>query len=435
MPYARRVIAEPRLPPGPPPKYRIKGDYLDGILRLRQRYGDVFTLRLGRKSHLVLCHSDLAYEVLVKESARFVKLGGFGARSGLQAVLGSGLLTNPDPDSWLSQRKLLLPLFKEGHVATFSEAISGAGMRLRRRWYRLPDGAPIDIVKEMMKVSHEIIYRLIFSLSPEEARRYTISVPLSLATAPAAEVRRVRTELERIVSTLIAIRRAEHRRSEPIRGDLLDLMMTARDGETGEAMSSRQLLDEILTLFSAGHETTASVLAWSCWLLASHPEVADRLTAAIGSEDGADLNSAFGEIPFLAAVVNETLRLFPAIPTIPRVATREGVLGGYSVPQGSRVLVSIYAIQRHPELWTDAERFIPERFLNRQFRAAFMPFGLGQRFCIGRNLALLQARILLGLLVPHFALEPVSGKQPDKKVAVSLLPKGSLQLRLLRRSR
>ncbi|UCH27867.1 MAG: cytochrome P450 [Trueperaceae bacterium] len=433
MPYARGVIALSGLPPGPPPEYRIRGGYLDGIVELQRRYGDVFTLQFGRRRHFVLCHSDLAYEVLVKESASFVKLGSFGARSGLQAVLGSGLLTNPDFDSWFSQRKLLLPLFKEGYVATLAGLIAEAGLRLRRRWSRLPRGAQIDIVKEMMRVSQEIIYRSIFSLSPEEALRHPISVPLSLATASAAEVRRVRGELEHVVLKLIARRQAEHRRGEPLRGDLLDLMMTARHSETGEVMALTQLLDEILTLFSAGHETTASVLVWCCWLLACHPEVAERLTAAIGSRDGTDLYSAMGEIPFLEAVIDETLRLFPAIPTIPRVATRESLLGGYSLPQGARVLVSIYAIGRHPELWTDAERFIPGRFLDRRFRAGFMPFGLGQRYCIGRNLALVQARLLLAILIPHFVLKPVSGTVPDKKVAVSLLPKSDLRLRLWQR--
>jgi cytochrome P450 len=253
-----------------------------------------------------------------------------------------------------------------------------------------------------------------------------IRLPLSLATAKKRHVREVREQVDPIIYHHIRTRR-EH-------GDgtcLLDALIAATDADMGERMSDEQLRDEVATLFAAGHETTAYALTWACVLLAHFPNVQTRLQAEVDGcqGDGLELH----RLPYLNAVWQETLRLYPTIPAAPRVCLQDTTLqtdtGNVTIEKGQRVIVSISQIHRNPAHWPEPEAFLPERFLQDtpRHKLAFMPFGAGERFCVGRDLAQLQGRLVLALTarqVDFGWLEHL----PDTRVAISLLPRESVLL-------
>jgi cytochrome P450 len=276
-----------------------------------------------------------------------------------------------------------------------------------------------------------------------------IRLPLQLATAKRKDVRTLRAELDPIIVQLIQTRRQAVANKlladEPT--PLLDALMQAKDSATGEAMSDSQLRDEVATLISAGHETTAYALTWACALVAHHPQVQTRLQAELDSffEAGENLLELL-DLPYLNAVWQETLRLYPTIPTAPRVCLQDTTLttstGDVTIPQSARVLVSIYLIQRHPIYWADADVFRPERFLNadatktdglRKHKLAYMPFGAGERFCVGRELARLEGLIMLALCAYKMNFEHLP-RLPEPNVAISLLPKQPVKVHVYART-
>ncbi|MEM6431436.1 MAG: cytochrome P450, partial [Deinococcota bacterium] len=230
---------------------------------------------------------------------------------------------------------------------------------------------------------------------------------------------------------------------------LLDALIHAKDASTGEGMNDTQLRDEVATLISAGHETTSYALTWACALVAHHPAVQVRLQAELdaffatffaGEKELLELLN----LPYLNAVWQETLRLYPTIPTAPRVCLQDTTLatsaGEVTISQGARVLVSLYLIHRHPSYWSNEDDFVPERFLkhhavetNTKHKLAYMPFGAGERFCVGRELAPLEGLIMLALCVHHMNFEHLP-TLPEASVAISLLPKQPVKVRVYART-
>ena len=407
------------LPPLAPAAVTKRGDLLGSLLAGHAACGDLFRLRLGRNDLVFVCHPELAREVLVRRKDEFVKLGGDGQATGLGAVLGNGLLTNPDAESWFVQRRIVAPLFHRERSQGWARAVAEAGERLVRRCNQATPGSAVDVVKALLETNLEIIGELVFSLPAEVARSSGLEVPLSLATARASEQRAKVAALDEKVAALVAQRRRARAAGQNF-GDILDLLLEARDAETGAVMNERQLRDELLTLFAAGHETTANALTWTLYALAQHPQVQTTLHA--------DLDIAPFPPPYLQATFKEALRLYPAIPSAPRVTLQDNELGGYRLPKGARVFVSIYTIHRHRDFWQAPDSFRPERFLTEDKNPAYFPFGLGSRFCVGRELALLTGHTLLAHLARHFHFRLPPNLAFTPAVAISLYPRGGLEL-------
>ncbi|MCA9839964.1 MAG: cytochrome P450 [Trueperaceae bacterium] len=402
-----------------PPRYEgpVIQDFLLTLDAAQQKLGDVLRMPFGKNDLIMVCDPDLAYDVLVRQNRRFVKLGADGQTPGLQRILGAGLLTNPEYGSWFSHRQLIQPFFQRSALERFFASMVGASERLGSSWQ---EGERVNLTEVMHRVTLELIYELVFSLAPKDANAYPIQVPLSLASAKTSVVRRAAAHLDESIYALL-----EKRKKDRLQGrrfeDLLGLLLDAEDGQ-GEKMTDKDLRDELLTVFAAGHETTANTLIWAFIGLMSNSEAKERLEHELRRcSEPLSLESLKG-LPYLSAVVRETLRLYPTIPFAPRVSLEDTQLGDFFIPKGSRLFVSIYSIHRHGHFWEDPLAFKPERFIIKGAQKAYMPFGLGERVCLGQHLAMLETQVILAVLLRRWSFE-LEQTEFLPKVAISLQPK------------
>jgi cytochrome P450 len=408
-----------------PPLYEKQAkDFLLTLEQAHKECGDVFRLKFGNNETYVLAHPDLAYEVLVRQKDKYSKLG---SEAGLARVLGKGVLTNADYDSWFSHRRVLQGMFHKEAANVWAQFIQDAGERLIERWQTLPENSVIDIAEEMLGVTHEILYKLVFSLNPHEAKAYPIFLPLTLATRRNSLVREAKQKVDKAIYALIAKRREAMTR-EPF-GDLLEFLLESKDADTLSVMSDEEIRDELATVFAAGHDTTSYALTWTLYLLAQNLDALRKLHQELGHVQSIDV-SGLESLPYTLATFKEGLRLYPTIPSVPRIALKDTVLAGFEIPDGSRLFLSLYLIHRHEDFWQDPSSFRPERFLETAQPKAYLPFGLGERYCLGKNLAMLQGHLLLAMMVKQFNFSLASAIEVTPKVTVSLFPKNGMKIKV-----
>jgi cytochrome P450 len=394
-------------------RQHVRQNYLSALSKAHHELGDVFRVAIGKHELYFVAHPDLAREVLLQKDS-FVKLGSSGPLTGLQLVLGEGLLTVTNPELWRKSRRLLQPMFHQKMVMQWKDKIVKASQKLLER---LQEKTEVDIAQEMLDTTAEILYDIIFSLSEHEIPKYPITVPLSLATAKRKTLREAMLKLEPVLLSLVNQRKAQRGRYQDILGLLLE---TQAEDPT---LTDKQLCDELLTLFAAGHETTSYALAWAFYLLSQNPESYKRLLDEV--KHTPDLQPS----PYATAVFKESLRLYPTIPSAPRVTLQQTRLGEFDIPQGARVFVSLYLIHRHKHYWKQADSFCPERFLSNE-PEAYMPFGLGKRYCLGKNLAMLQGPLLLSEVSNYLRLELSPASIVSSKVAISLAPRYGIKMKV-----
>ncbi|MET0409893.1 MAG: cytochrome P450, partial [Polyangiaceae bacterium] len=405
---------------------------------------------------MVLVNSpELVHEVLVTRARCFEKSP--IVRGALFPLAGNGLFTS-EGELWRSQRKLMAPLLNAASVSAFSRHMIECASEVARRWR---DGQTVDVAHETTSIAMSIAGRALFgmdTISETDEIGHALTVALEwtgeqatsldfilqirallnaerwLAHVPAllrSPLRSVADGLKRPVlwpgrktralKAALAVRDArvarliaERRAGSEQRKDLLALLLDARD-DNGRAMSERQVRDEILTLFIAGHETSASAIGWALMLLAQHPDVYRRVRAELDALGRAPAHDDLPALALTQRVFKEALRLYPPLWMFARVSTVEVPVGEYLFPAGTIVIVSPYALQRRPELWPEPERFDPDRFTPEleavRHRAAFIPFGAGPRTCIGNFFALMEGPLALGTLLHHadFALVHAAG--------------------------
>jgi cytochrome P450 len=411
-------------------------------------HGDLTRYTLGPVVVHGVSSPELAEEVLT-DSATFGKLG---PENPLRLVLGNGLLTSSDHDSWLRNRRMMQPVFARSCISGLYDTMVGCTeSALERLGADYAPGDQLDLHTEMMRVTLDIVSRAMFSanilddldtIGPHAvdiAVNYAFSRlqnPFSPPTNwPTPSNRRfagVMTALDTLVYRLIAERRAA---TEP-KNDLLDMLLAAQDAETGECMGDRQLRDEILTMFAAGHETTAITLTWTFYLLSQHPEVLRTLQREVDEVLSGRVPTLadLPQLPYTLAVFEESMRLYPSAPIIPRLTQRETTLGGHHLPAASRVLVNLFNIHRHPEHWADPEAFQPDRFLGERrkerHRYSYVPFGAGPHLCIGKHFALLEAHLLLAAIAGRYELRHVPSHRAVTHATITLRPRYGMQMTL-----
>jgi cytochrome P450 len=381
-----------------------------------RRHGDALRFRLGPKTFYLFSHPDLAEDILVQQSGRFVKVYEHERPVGLALVLGKGLVTSSG-EAWKRHRRIMQPVFHRSRLASMADRMVQVGEQRLESWADYGE-RPIDIAKEMMQLALEVISQTMFTASVSEhmdqishALRVSLKyafdsfhnplrLPLWVPTARNREFRSVMQFLDRLVYGLLA----ERRRSGAKHDDLLDLLIKARDEETGAALSDQELRDEALTIFAAGHETTANALAWTWYLLAIHPEAKARFHEELdrvlqGRTPKAD---DLQHLPYTRAVFDESLRLYPPVPAIQRKAATRAIVGGLSLPAGAVILIGTHNLHRHPAFWRDPECFLSERWLDGgerpTARCAYLPFGAGPRACLGMYFATVEGPLLLALI-------------------------------------
>ncbi len=411
-----------------------------------KRYGDVVRYRFGKMPVFLVVHPDGVKHVLQENHRNYVKSVDYQI---LKRVLGEGLLTS-EGQLWLRQRRLMAPMFHRQRVAGFGATMVDSTLKMLDRWSSpAVEGGALDVCNEMMQLTLEIVARVLFkvelagelaheighdvTVANERLGQFDLGTLLAwLPTPRNREFRRATRSLDAIVDGIIA----EHRRSGQDRGDLLSLLLAARDEDTGEAMSDQQVRDEALTLILAGHETTANALAWTWYLLSQNPEVERKLHAELADVLGGRLPTV-ADLPrlrYISMVIDESMRLYPPAWSIGRSPVADDEILGFNVRAGCSVMLSQWLTHRHPDFWENPERFDPERFspersANRPHYAYF-PFGGGPRQCIGNVFALTEANLILAAVAQKYRLRMVPGHRVALQPLVTLRPRYGLKMRL-----
>jgi len=441
-----------RVPPGPRGNVvfgsigDIYRDRLRFVLETARTYGDVAQYRVAHTRVYQVNHPEGVGRLLHDNHRNYSKdVPTFGT---LRLFLGNGLFTS-DGEFWRRQRRLAQPAFHRRRVATFGDLMTGATREMLDRWQpRAERGQPLEVATEFMRLTMEVVTRALFSTSVERdvetigraittllndvTFRFTFPFypPLRVPTPRNRRFLAARATLDGIVYRIIA----ERRRRPAEHDDLLAMLMEARDEQTGEGMSDKQLRDEVITLFVAGHETTAVALAWAWHLLAEHPDAAERVRAeqagALGSR--APTTADLPQLPYARMVIDEAMRLYPPAWVTNRQALADDEICGYRIPAGAIVLISPYVMHRHPAYWEHPERFEPERFTPERSAGrphyAYFPFGGGPRQCIGKGLALMEAQLILGAVAQRFRLGHLPGHVVEPQALVTLRPRGGLPM-------
>lgn len=430
----------------------FRGNAFRTMLDWHRRYGDVVGYRLGPWLFHMLSHPALAEQVLIERQDRFIKMYEVDKPTGISLVLGQGLVTSRG-ELWRRQRRLMQPMFHRSRVAGFGGEIAAAGRSVIERWQGLAPGETVDVAHEMMRATLEVITRTMFStsvldrlgeLSPAlmtvlrysaDCMRNPLMPPLWLPTPGNRAFRHAMAYLDALIYGLIRERRDSGLRHD----DLLDKLIYKEDPETGLTMDERQIRDETLTIFIAGHETTAVALTWAWILLAQHPGARERLQAELdqilqGREPTMD---DLPRLPYTRAVFEEGLRLYPPALGVIRKTTEETELFGCRVPANTLVFVNIGNIHRHGGFWDEPDAFRPERFLDGQpapaHRLAYMPFGAGPRVCLGNRFAMAEGVLMLAAIAQHFRLDLPPGQGVEPEITITLRPKPGLRTAVSRR--
>ena len=439
------------LPPGPRGTllggniHQFRTDILNFLLETARDYGPLASFRVGPKQVFLASGPDLIEQVLVTDAQHYIKH--FGARA-FKPVLGNGLITS-EGAFWHRQRKLIQPAFLKARVQSYAPVMAELTNQMLNSW---TPGKRVQIDFEFEVLTSKIalktlfdlddrgdherfdgVLKLAFNLMNERLRRI-FKLPLWLPTPANRRLKRAVAELDQTVQSFIASGRSRQHPGD----DLLSRLLVAQH-EDGTRMSDRQLRDEAMTLYLAGHETTALTLAWSWYLLSQHRRVEEKLVSEWKRVlRGAPPSSAhLSRLPYTAAVIAESMRLFPPVYVIGREATTELELGGYRVKPGYTVLMSQWVNHRDPQHFPEPEEFRPERwehgFSKRIPKFAYYPFGGGQRICVGSAFALMEAAIILAAVGQQYRFTLDPDAVIGIKTQITLLPTNGIPATLERR--
>ncbi|HKE24337.1 MAG TPA: cytochrome P450 [Bryobacteraceae bacterium] len=421
-------------------------DTLAFTLNVSRQYGDVAYYRFGPLDVYHLCHPDLAQQILVEQQEKFRKPELL--RHAFGPFAGEGLLTS-EGAVWKRQRKLMQPAFHHRQLAAYGNVMVTQTLGVMDSF---AEEQVREMASEMAELTLNIVAKCLFGAElPSELKQIRaamvamiaaanrrvnsiLRMPSWVPTAGNIQERRALAKMDGVLQVLFESRR----QSPKQRDDLLSVLLAAT-GEASGGMSDKQLRDEMLTLFLAGHETTANALTWTWFLLSRHPEVEAKLWDELDrvlqgrAPEPADL----AKLPYTEMVIRESLRLYPPAPAVAREPVEDTTIAGYRIRKGSLLSINTYALQRDARFYPDPERYDPERFSpgweERIPRYTYLPFGAGPRVCIGNAFAMMEARLILATVAQRYKLS----LEPDQKVVpvqvITVKPRGPVWMRLERR--
>ncbi len=440
--------------PGPPligHMYAVQHDRLGLFQRVIDTCGDIGVFHAGPAKIVVVNAPETAHEVLVTRAASLEKP--FTLRNFTKPLFGNGLVTSLNSFHG-KQRKLVAPAFQHRRVLTYADVMAEDAELIQREW---SEGQSIDLSHEMMRLTMWIVGKTLFDaevLGDAAAldkpivrgnrlliRRTTglFPIPLWAPTLRSWRDRDAVNKINKIVYRIIAERRAD----PGDRGDLLSMLLSAQDADDGSFMNDRQVRDEAMTLFLAGHETTANALVWT-WYLLSQPrnkhvykKMLDEVDTVLNGRTPtfADLK----QLPYTLQVLKESVRLYPPVPTVACEASENVVVGGYRFKKGTWFIVNPYTIHRNPKVWDDPKVFDPDRFVdgaeNKMPKGSYLPFISGPRNCIGSQFATMEGHILLAALAQRVTFEFVEGQKIEPEALITLRPKYGMKMIVHRRAK
>jgi cytochrome P450 len=399
---------------------------------------------MGQPIYL-LADPGLIEYVLVENNRNFTKTRILKRN---RRLLGEGLLTS-EGEFWRRQRRLAQPAFHRKRVAAYGEVMAAFAERSLGAWR---DGQTIDVHEEMMHLTLEIVAKCLFdadvgarttdvgkamkvALEDFSSQRRLLRIPKGIPTPHNIRFEMAARRLDGVAGAIIENRR----KSEEDRGDLLSMLMLAED-DSGERMTDKQLRDEVMTLFLAGHETTANALSWTFWLLSLNPEVehelAEELARVLGGRP--PTTSDLPALPYVECVLKESMRLYPPAWVVGREAIAECEVGGYRMAAGTTALMSQWIVHRDHRYHEDPERFDPDRWTAQYEKAlprfAYFPFGGGPRQCIGASFAMTEACLILAAVAKRFKMELAPGQRVEPYASITLRPEKGIRMTLVERS-
>lgn len=422
------------------------------MVQAREQYGDIYRLDLGVANMVVLNHPRHAQHVLLDHAHNYRKGGALWDT--LRTLLGNGLVVS-EGDFWLRQRRMMQPQFHRKRLAALTDLMASAIDEVLASWEPTAAAAtPFDLSTAFNHVTMKVIVRTLFgaALTTREMDEVAEAMSFALdyvmrgvvtsalpAWVPVPGKRRYQQAIatfDEIIYRIIAA----CRENDGADNHLLAMLLNSVDEETGERMSDEQLRDEVATLFLAGYETTSIALSWAFDYLTQHPEVMRKLQAEVDSVlEGRQ--PTFADLPrleYARMVLQESMRLRPPAWFVPRTAVEDDEIDGYAIPAGTEVLSLTYIYHRHPAEWPDPERFDPERFApersNDRHKFAWVPFGAGQRMCIGRDFSLMEGQLALAMVMQRYQVSAVAGHIAQPQLTTTLRPKGGIMVKLAKRA-
>jgi cytochrome P450 len=436
-------------PPGPRGHWllgslpEIQRDMPQTLLNVTREFGGVTRLRVGPATMYLVADGDLIVELIAKRAGELRKSN--RTRQSLGGHLGRGLVTLEGAEH-RRHRRLVQPVMHTRSIAAQAEAMVDLAAARVASW---SDGATVDTLREMQDLTLRIVCSALFRLDEDRDAERLVSAVHAFAASLNVVLRRafpvpawIPTKGNRLRRQTVgevdalAYDLIRRRRREP-GDDLLSLLVLATDADGGPALSDVEVRDELMTMFFAGHETSAAVLTWALYLLASHPEVADAVRAEIAGVigDRAVAMADLPRLPLLGQVVAETLRLYPPAWVFDRSPVRDMVVGGFTIPRGANVLLSPWVAHRDPRHWEAPDEFRPQRFAAGWTppRGAYLPFGDGPRMCVGNRLAEVEMLLVLATVLPKVDLSIVDTLTVRPEGDATLRPKGGLPMTVRRR--
>ncbi len=417
----------------------------------QETYGDIYNLNLGISKMLIVNHPRHMQHILVDNAQNYRKGGAMW--DAVRAMLGNGLVVS-EGSFWLRQRRMMNPQFHRQRLAALNDLMVNAIAEALDTWEKSANGSDFNVATAFSELTMKVITRTLFGtgLSTEEMDRvskamnyaltYVIqaivlsSLPSWMPAPGKKEFERSIKQIDETVYRIIADSRKDNGESNHLMAMLLDMV----DDETGEGMTDQQLRDEVTTLFLAGYETTSIALSWAFDLLTHHPDVMDKLQAEVDAAIG-DRLPTFADLmklPYSRMIIQETLRIRPAAWQLPRTAVEDDEIDGYRISAGTTITSLIYMCHYHPEEWDNPDVFDPERFqpdkTEKRHKFAYMPFGAGQRKCIGMDFALMEAQLALAMVAQRYKLTKATENLAEPQLSTTLRPKGGVIVKLEKRS-
>lgn len=412
----------------------------DGLVRLGS----------GPASAYLVSHPEYVHHVLIENSSNYIK---GSIMDGIRFALGNGLFT-AEGNHWKRQRKLMQPAFHPEQIKKIASIVNEEVHEATQRWEKSVEGdVPLDMLIDATQTNVHVVLKSLLgtSINPEQSKKlvkltnavfqgmtkrvWTFFVPSWLPTPGKVAYKKAIEQLDKEIYAIINQRR---QLLETKKDDLLNILIDSKD-EDGKHMTDQQIRDEVFTIFLAGYESTASSVTWAAYLLSQNPAVADRVYEEASRVLAGRIPEYMDlvELKYSRMVLNETLRLYPAFPMYFRTSVEDDIIGDYLIRGNSAIILSPYATHHDPRFWSDPEKFDPERFLPERFnstaRKAYYPFGKGQRLCIGQDMSLATALIMLVAFVQKYEFSLVPNKNVNPRYAMTYQP-SEMPLYLKRRN-
>ncbi len=422
------------IPPGPEVGFDLGGSD-ESLARMREygaKYGDTYRVFAPARGvyNIVINHPDDVRRVLLSNHRNYTKGEGMDR---VKILLGNGIMTS-EGDFWRRQRRMMQPSFHRRIIDRFATLIGAVNDKFSERWAeKSKRGEPVNITDDTSELTLEIVLHSIFGTDLARLEKQLGANPFEVVAKETNRdlkfAFRFRS-LTRLVADLIARRRAEPEEHF----DFLAMLMATTDRDTGAPMSDREMIDEVLTLIVAGHETTASALTWTWYLLSQHPEIAAKLQTEVDQApagNAASIDAALAAT-FVHQVLQESLRLYPPGWLFTRRTLEADELGGYPIAPRTDVFICPYLLHRHPAFWEDPEAFQPQRFdavdVEERHRFAYIPFSVGPRHCIGENIAMFEMLVHLAAMSRRFELTRSDDSPLEMEAQINLRLRTNLMM-------